>query len=206
MVGREIARGHFDLPGSRRQSDLAGVSTGISGMTAGVPIRWTSEEDAVILAARKSGVSLAKVSLQLGKNRTTVGDRSRALNAGNLAPHPRFFTPDEDAIILRMVSEGESYRSISEATGRAYSSIFNRVAYLERNGAAVAKPRNEAATAARKPEKQHPQRSTNSAMVRCLGGCGRMFLSADKFRNRQCKTCRERNSNSGLPGDYSTHI
>lgn len=175
-------------------------------MTSGVPTRWTPEEDAVILAARKSGASMTTVALQLGKNRKTVGDRSRALAAGNAAPHPRFFTPQEDAILLRMVGEGESSRTISAAINRPHSSILGRIDYLARNGVAVAKPRNETAPAARKPEKKCPQRSTNSAMVRCLGGCGRMFLSWDKFRNRQCKSCSKRNSNSGLPADYSIHI
>ncbi len=94
---------------------------------------------------------------------------------------PRYWTPEEDAV-LRMFYPGKGWRACQAyLPGRAESTITHRARRLGLPG--PRRPHLPDAYAARK--KENPER----ALRKCLGPCGQMFVSEWKG-HRMCRPCR----------------
>ena len=112
---------------------------------------------------------------------------------------PQPFTPEEDAI-LRARYPGRGYRALADVLpDRAPSSIENRVlglpgpkGPLSAEGAASRRRKSQST---RRAKKENPERAER----RCLGPCGRMFVS-EHIGHRMCKSCRGYAERVGVDG------
>jgi DNA-binding CsgD family transcriptional regulator len=117
-----------------------------------VKIIWKPEEDERIIAMRNAGHNNQEIADAVGRPRSTVGHRLTHLlgartkqeigaiisaqNRENL-----FWTKDKDAEIVRLRSEGKSYKAIGEVIGCGHTTVFNRLWKLDGKGKHVPEAR-----------------------------------------------------------------
>ncbi len=97
--------------------------------------RWGSEEDATLVVKAAAGVSNKVIATELGRSPATVQQRREALGLGRRdrgAP----WTPQGDALLLRLRESGRSWREIGRELGRTKGAAATR-AYVIRAGVPV---------------------------------------------------------------------
>jgi DNA-binding transcriptional MerR regulator len=93
----------------------------------------------------------------------------------------RWFTSEDDAEILRGLAAGVSLAEIAMSLDRQRGSVENRVRLIK-----GLRSTSEYVSA------KLPNANDLSGEVRCLGGCGKRFVSPDRLRIRVCNTCKKR--------------
>lgn len=109
------------------------------------------------------------------------------------------FTPEDDAKMLALSAAGKTGREIGQALGDRPARSVNRRLRMLKGWAPT--PRPPLAMGAKKAPG-----GTTQGVVKCLGGCGKEFLSPDRLRIRVCKVCKQRNANVGLPDSATLYL
>ena len=108
------------------------------------------------------------------------------------------FTAADDAAILDLHRQGNSFYKIALLTGFARSSVGARLGILSGKLPPSKVQRAEERARARQ-EGVVARQSEAAGWCRCLGGCGKTFLSPDRLRIRVCPVCKRKNA--GKTGD-----
>ena len=156
-------------------------------------IIWTEEEDRAIVEGTQAGMTSGQLGKLLGRPASTIRNRvMKWRNNGWQRPSSLFdtaITPEEDKKILAMSAAGMLQREIAEKIGRSRSAVSSRLAILHN------KTRAEL-------------QSSKRELVRCLGGCGKMFQSENRCTNRICNRCKQRHQeySGGMAENFSIRL
>ena len=162
-------------------------------MTGFTVIQWAKEEDRAIEEGFKSGMTSGQIGKLLGRPASTIRNRMVKLRKnGWQSPAGRAdsaITPEVEELIMKMSDAGISYRVIADRIGRAHSTVSNRITQIRQR-----RKQAESGMAAGKRE-----------LVRCLGGCGKMFQSENRCTNRICNRCKQRHReySGGMAENFS---
>ena len=156
-------------------------------------IIWPEEDDRTIAEGVKAGMTSGQIGKLLGRPSSTIRNRMVKLRAnGWQSPAGRAdsaITPEVEELIMKMSDAGISYRVIADRIGRAHSTVSNRITQIRQR-----RKQAESGMAAGKRE-----------LVRCLGGCGKMFQSENRCTNRICNRCKQRHReySGGMAENFS---
>ncbi len=174
------------------------------------PTPFTAEEDALMLKWRAEGRAILDISKAMNRPRSSVGNRLRRLLDGSkshlIGKTQIRCTAEEDAQLIRWRAEGRSIMAISEAMNRQSSSVCYRLRLLlglPKSPSAVkgyvrpSLPHNEERKNGKQEDLADQKRTIQKArsmagVCKCLGGCGKTFLSPDRLRIRVCPVCKKR--------------
>jgi len=166
------------------------------GMTGFSVIIWTKEEDLAIEECVKSGMTSGQIGKLLGRPASTIRNRMMKLRANGWQRPPEstvsYITPEEEELIIKMSDAGISYSVIADRIGRARSTVSNRLTQIRQR-----RKQAEAGISAAKSE-----------LVRCLGGCGKLFQSENRCTNRICNRCKRRHQeySGGMDENFSIRL
>lgn len=104
----------------------------------------------------------------------------------------RYFTAQEDADLIALRAQGMSYAAIGREIGRPANSLLNRLKWItEVRGNPFPEGLPKPSPAGQPRPLRVPE---NGGVCKCLGGCGKSFLSPDRFRIRVCSVCKSKNA------------
>jgi len=165
-------------------------------MTGFSVIIWTKEEDLAIEECVKSGMTSGQIGKLLGRPASTIRNRMMKLRANGWQRPPEstvsYITPEEEELIIKMSDAGISYSVIADRIGRARSTVSNRLTQIRQ----------------RRKQAEAGISAAESELVRCLGGCGKLFQSENRCTNRICNRCKRRHQeySGGMDENFSIRL
>lgn len=106
----------------------------------------------------------------------------------------RFFTAEEDAVLIEMADRGDPLCVIAKRIGRLSGTAHGRLELLRNRQTQAAAPAPEI----RRVIKPTIVIVKNPGVVKCLGGCNQQFQSPDRLRIRICPACKRAQAHSSV--------
>jgi len=96
---------------------------------------FSPRQDDTLRRLNAQGHTDAEIAYELGLTKAQIGDRRRRLKIQAIRPpcEPALWTPEDDAILERLRTEGASYEDCVKATGKSIHACKKRWQRIQRN-------------------------------------------------------------------------